>query len=159
MMITETTILNPKETHLRIDVFLCDTENLTEPNGYGEYKFSFQPVSYGDYQLLMEAAESALMKVETSLSPYSTKRPAGCYENKYGQPFCSQLFKPIVEPELEDWELLHKQASLSLHFRDAVDGKVYLQADYVDVYDPTNGIDEETDHTLHPNYDPLDDEF
>jgi hypothetical protein len=159
MITTNETILNPKQTQIRFDCWLRDTDNISEPNGYGEYVFTVQPVSVGDHQLIFEAGATAQSQVEMSLDPYSSKVVRNCYESKMGEPVFSQLFQPIVAPEMESWELMNRQASITAHFRDSVDGKVFLQADYIDVYDPLNGCDEEGDHTLHPNYDPLDDEF
>ena len=157
MITTNETVLRPRNTSIRFDAWLRDVDYIYKPNRSGEYVFTVQPIAIGDQQMVMENGEKAMSQVEMSLDPYSSKVVRNSYESKMGEPVFSQLFPPKVEPQLEPWELMDKQVSISAHFRDSVDGQVFLQADWIDIYDPMNGCDE--DPTQHPNYDPLDDEF
>ena len=45
-------------------------------------------------------------------------------------------------------EILHKHVSLKLHLRDDVGGRVWLQADYVDMYEDTEPVRDEPQAAL-----------
>ena len=59
--------------------------------------------------------------------------------------------RPVAPEDLR--KLNFPEASLELHFRDDPDGKVYLQASYVDIYDKDNGCSEEIESTVPGDYD------
>lgn len=131
----ECTILSPIETKIRLEAWLMEAKYLQETDADDVFSFSFQPLTSTDHQRLFEAGEKAMMMVELSKSPYSNKVAKPCYENKYGLPFCSQLFKPKLNIKVEHPDMLYgKEVSIAAHFRDDPTGRVYLQADYVDVY-------------------------
>ena len=67
---------------------------------------------------------------------YSNKVPKKRTEDKNRNPCCNQLFTSKVNIEFEHPDMLRgRQASLTLHLRDAVDGSIYLQCEYCDVYE------------------------
>lgn len=131
----EETILNPVKTRFNIDCLIYEADNLLNPNKYDEYTFNFSPLAMSDHQTLMERAMSAEAEVMMSVSSYSSKVPKQKLEDNRGMIYCSQLWKPKVNLELQHSDLyVNRQASLTLHFRDAVDGAIYLQCEYLDVY-------------------------
>ena len=75
-------------------------------------------------------------KVQLGAGPHSRKEPTPACENSKGQFKCSQLFKPKLNVDPQHYsELIGKQATLCLHLRDDPTGKVYLQAEFVDLYE------------------------
>ena len=133
--IKEETILSPSETRFTIDAWLQDTDYLTEPNRDGVYSLSFTACSMSSHQNIFERVESAVMNVELRKSPYSNKVAKPKCENKRGEAFCSQLFAPKVNKELEHPSLYYgRKAEITLYLRDDVQGTIYLQADYVNLY-------------------------
>jgi hypothetical protein len=136
---TEHTILTPTDTRISVEGWLQDTTYLLDTDKDDVYSFSFQPLTSTDHQRLFEAIERAVMIIEMNKDPYSKKVAKACCEDKYGLPYCSQLFKPKLNVDVEHPDLLYgKQVSLNLHFRDDPMGNVYLQGDYVDVYEGWN---------------------
>ena len=105
--------LNPIDTNIRIQAFLCDTKFLQEPNPYGEYKFSFQPCTMEDEHRLFEHIENAKTTVELGLGPYADLSPTTDVELPNGLPYCNQLFASKLNTEVpfEEW-LGNKEASL-----------------------------------------------
>lgn len=133
----EETILEPTSTRFNIDAYITDASYINALNRNGEFVLEFQPYSTTDHQMLLERCESAKATVMMGMSPYSNKKPKLCIENKYGVPFTSQLFAPKVNEEFEHADMLRgRQASLTVHLRDAVDGTIYLQLEYLDLYEP-----------------------
>lgn len=132
----EQTILTPFDTRIEVECWLGDCQYINNRNRYDEFVFTFYPQTANDHQLLCEAGDAAVTKVLMGLTPYSKKEPRVNYENRDGSFYCSQLFMPKVNVDFEHTDqLLRQQASLKLHFRDDPVGKVYLQAEYVDLYD------------------------
>lgn len=131
----EKTILTPLDTRVEVKCWLGDCRFINEWNRYDEYYFTFYPQTLDDHQLLCEAGEAAVTKLLMSVDPYSMKEARASYENRNGSFYCSQLFMPKLNVDFEHHDqLLRQQASLKLHFRDDPLGKVYLQAEYVDLY-------------------------
>ena len=132
----ERTLLIPTDTRVEVECWLGDCRFINKWNRYDEYRFSFYPQTANDHQLLCEAGEAAVTKLLMSVDPYSKKKPRASYENKDGSFYCSQLFLPKVNVEFDHPDQLQmQQASLKLHFRDDPLGLVYLQAEYVDLYE------------------------
>lgn len=139
----EETILTRERTLLEVDVKLVDTEHMLKNNSYGEYVFTFQPLTSYAYQALQEACESAVTMVELYKSPYSQKEPRLQVCKKGSYFYCSQLFAPKVSEELEHYSLYSmRDATLKLHLREDCAGDIYLNAEYVDLFDQNNGIDD-----------------
>ena len=136
--------LDPQDTNIRIQAFLCDTKFLQEPNPYGEYKFSFQPCTMEDEHRLFEHIEKAKMTVELGLGAYADLMPSTDVELPNGLPYCNQLFASKLNTEVpfEEW-LGNKEASLNLYLRNDPKGKIYLQCSYVDVMEPFYGWKEQ----------------
>ena len=135
-VIQKPTLLKPHEHSVRIDASLHEARYLEEPTYTDEYIFSFMPLTGCDFTIVDEAAEKALMAIAFA-NHYTRDEMEQCYEDKYGLLYCSQLFAPKLNTKLANY--YGAEASLSLHFRDSSDHKLYLQADYIDFYDPTNG--------------------
>ena len=134
----ERTTLTPSETAFRIDGVLMDIDYLVEPYGkfrqYPEYRFTFQPLTCDDHQTVLEVVERAVADLAMNLGPYSSKVPKPAVEGKYGMLEVNQLFAPKVSGEdLEGWQLHQRECSIKGHLRDAPDGTIYLQCDYLDV--------------------------
>ncbi len=92
-----------------------------------------------------------------SSSRFSPKEAIAFVEDKKGTPYCSQLFRPKLNVDVENPDLLRgRQVSLALHLRDDPVGRIYLQADYVDCYSVSNGIDP-TEDEVETNPDEWDD--
>ena len=139
---TNRTILSPLTTSVRVEGWLQDTTHLTEPDSEGVYSFSFQPYTYQDHQRLFEVIEQGKMEVMMSGSRFSSKDAKAFVEDKSGQPYCSQLFPPKLNVEVENPDQLRgRQVSLALHLRDDPIGRIYLQADYCDCYSLSNGVE------------------
>ena len=139
----ERTLLNPRDTALRMEGWLVDTSNIVNANRYGEFSFSLQPQTTDELQRLYEAVESAKMQMLMDCGRHSNKVPTSKIENKYGHIVCSQLFTPKFNIEFEHPdELAGREATFALHLRDCPRGNIYLQGDWVDLFSPTNGIDE-----------------
>jgi len=142
---TEHTLLKPYEDTITVDVWLRDVKHLQQKNGYAEIYFTFNPTTSYDDMRIEEGMEQAVSKVEMRKEQYSRKQATKQFKDKGKNYYCSQLFIPKLTSALERVEDLEGlTASLKLHFRDDHDGNVYLQCDYVDVYDPSNGIDNDT---------------
>ena len=116
---------------------------LYEKNGYGEHIFEFNPATPHDWYMLEDALDSAIRMVEQRKPDWSRKiAKQKCMDQK-GFYNCNQLFSPKVNLSEEQIRLTQDPyASLTLHFRDDHDGDIYLQCEYLDFMDPTNGIDE-----------------
>ena len=141
MILTRNHILTPSECQVRIEAVIKDSDGLLKPNFYGNYEFSFQPLTANDHQILFEAGESALTQVMYNTPTYACYTPRRKFENKDGTPFCSQRFEPqLNETIYNPTQMIGRQASLTLHFKDADDGNLYLQCSYVDLYDEDNGF-------------------
>lgn len=135
---TEGTILSPTETHWRCEAWLIDTDFIRNWNKFDEYVFSFSPETMTDHQMLFETIDNAKSLVEMRKSRFSTKErmnDKSSYE-KNGFPYCSQLFQPKINVDFDHPDQLRgMRASLSGHIRDTADGRIYLQCDYVDLYE------------------------
>ena len=134
----EETILKPSNTEFRIDAVLMESDYLIEPfsqyRSYPEYKFSVQPLMFQDHQMVMELVERAIVTIEIEMGPYSTKVAKSAVEGKYGMIEFSQLFAPRVSgDDIEPYQLHQRQCSIKGHLREGPDGKIFAQADYVDV--------------------------
>ena len=142
---TEQTLLNPRLTEIRMEGWLIDTTNIQTPNRYGEFSFSFQPQTTTDLQRLYEVLEGAKTTILMDCGRHSNKTPVSKVEDKFGHLVCSQLFQPKVNLDFyHPDELMGREATFALHLRDNPQGDIFLQGDYVDVFSPTNGIDEPT---------------
>ena len=132
----EQTVLSPIDTRFNIDCFIVDATHINSANRDGEFQIKFQPVSYHDYIQLDERINSAMTTVMMETTSYSSKVPKKSTKDKNNIPYCNQLFTPKVNIEFEHPDMLSgRQASLTLHLRDAVDGSIYLQCEYCDVYE------------------------
>jgi hypothetical protein len=141
MILTRETILNPLDHQVKIEAWIEDSAKMLSKNFYGSYEFSFQPLTADDHQRLFEAGETAYTDAVLNTPTYSSGTLRKCYENKKGQPYCSQLFEPVLNEEvINPLQISGRQATLTLHFRDGSDGNIYLQCDYCDLYDQTNGF-------------------
>ena len=138
-------LLTPVESRWRCEAWLTDTRHLLSTNQFNEYLFGFQPQTCQDYQLLEELIEFMISLVEMRRGPHSIKtrmrdtgtRVGSRVQAGQGTAFmCSQLFAPRLNVKVEHPDLLYgKMVSLSGHIRDTKDGRLYLQCDYIDVYD------------------------
>ena len=132
----EETVLSPTDTRFNIDCYILDATHINSANRMGEFELMFMPVSNTDYIMLEERVRTAVSTVMMNMSPYSSKTPKSCME-KDRKPYCSQLFTPKVNIDFEHPDVLSgRQASLTMHLRDTVDGSIYLQCEYCDVYEP-----------------------
>ena len=139
----EQTLLNPRKTEMRMEGWLIDTTFINTANRYGEFSLSFQPQTTTDLQRLYECLEGAKTTILMDCGRHSNKTPTSRIEDKFGHLVCSQLFTPKVNVEFQHPdELMGREATFALHLRDNPKGEIYLQADYVDVFSRTNGIDE-----------------
>lgn len=136
-------VLTPHNTSLSIQAFLADTTYLTTPNRYGEYVFSFVPLTNEDHFRLTKSIEGAISKTEErnwsnpdiQIQPY-----AYCIDRKKNF-FSSQLFSPRFN--MADTELAatqYPEVSLKLDFRDDPQGRIYLNCQYVDFFSLSDGV-------------------
>ena len=134
--VEEHTILKPFECRFEIDCHLFDCDYIAEPNGKGLYTFNFIPDTGNDYMLLENSSFDAVNQAMSGISPDSNKELELCYEGRSGVIYTSQLFQPKLNFSFNDtFELENRKASLTCHWRDAVDGKIFLQVEYVDCYE------------------------
>jgi hypothetical protein len=128
------TVLPPIETTMNIEAWIIDSKYVDTPNRDGEFEFTFQPYVQTDYGYLKEVVMSALRTVDMS-APYVNS--TDLTETKSGLFKCSQLFQPKLNKELmcPEMELQNKQVSLKLHLRDDVAARIFLQCDYIDMYE------------------------
>ena len=129
MNYTHETTLKPHETKMHVEAWITEADNLTEPNRYGEYEFSFVPLQQHDSARIKEIVMTSLRQVDYSHPEANaidkTETPKGEYK-------VSQLFSPKLNKQINHpMEILHKHVFLKLHLRDDVGGRVWLQADYV----------------------------
>lgn len=140
-------VLTPHNSSLSIQAFLADTTFLTTPNRYGEFVFSFVPLTNADHFRLTESIEGAIAKTEErnwenqheQIQPY-----ADCLDRKKNF-FASQLFLPkfnVPDPDLAAMQ--YSEVSLKLDFRDDPQGRIYLNCQYCDFFSPSNGIENDT---------------
>jgi hypothetical protein len=134
----EPTLLSPLETAWRCEAWLLDTRYIQHWNQFDEYVFSFAPQTMFDHQALFELIDNARSLVEMRKDRYSGKTrtaDTSSYE-KNGSLYCSQLFLPKLNIELPYADYLDgKLVSLAGYIRDSVDGRLYLQCSYCDVYE------------------------
>tara|TARA_R110002012_G_scaffold105270_3_gene246111 strand:- start:186 stop:659 length:474 start_codon:yes stop_codon:yes gene_type:complete len=131
----EETILSPIKTRFEIECVLRETDYLLEPNRYNEYILKFEPLTSLDNQILTEHVMEAEASIMMQMSPYSSKVVKQKYESN-GLSYVSQLWKPKVNLVLENTEMyINRPASLTLHLRDSVDGSIYLQCEWCDLYE------------------------
>jgi hypothetical protein len=133
----EGTLLLPTETHWRCEAWLLNTDHLLQWNKFDEYSFSFHPQTMSEHQMLFETIDMAKMLVEMRQSRFSSKvrvSDKSSYERQ-GTLYCSQLFAPKLNIKVDHPDQLRERlVSISGHIRDTKDGRVYLQADYIDCY-------------------------
>lgn len=133
--VEEPTLLTPAETSFDVEGQLYDLTYFQHWNRFDEYVFTFQPRFPSDYNKIYEAVENAVMLVEMRKSPYSNKVAIPKCENKHGHPMCSQIYLPKLNIEYEDAsELQGRDCCFTLNLRDAPDGSIYLNADYITIY-------------------------
>lgn len=146
-----TPILNPSATTISIQAWLVNTENIDTPNSFGEFVFSFVPITVQDHYRLTEAIEQAVWKTEERnwIDPMvQIDAKADCLDRKKNFR-CSQLFAPkfnVEDPNADElWNPSHpeQEVSLKLHMRDGPDGTVFLNCDYCDFMSPSNGIEDD----------------
>ena len=132
-------ILTPNDTLFRIDCFLAETDYIEEKH-QDLYEFSFLPLTQDGYNTIEEHCSNAETKVEIELmSCHHNKTIEAITEGDNGTIYVSQFFKPILNLKIEELEgvdpLRNRTATLTLHLRDAVDGKIYLQCEYIDFFE------------------------
>lgn len=133
--VDEETILTPADTSFDVEGQLDDVKHFQHWNQHDNYVFTFQPKLPHDYNRIYEAVENAVMMVEMRKSPYSNKVAVPKCENKWGHPMCSQVYLPKLNIEFErSEELQGRDCLFTLNLRDAPDGSIYLNADYILVY-------------------------
>ena len=133
----EETILTPYETSISVECWLDDCKYIDSKNYEGMFSFSFSPLTMADYHRLEEHIEQAVMTVEFGKSQMSRKEPEASCKTKKGSFYTSQFFLPKVNVEYHYPEMLNgSEASIKLHLRDAADGTIYLQGEWVDLYEP-----------------------
>lgn len=138
----EETILEPHLTHFRTEGWLWETKHLANANSYCEFGITWAPLTYWDYQNLHEHLQNCLTQVERMKQPHSNKEPRPLYETKKGMFYSSQLFVPKLNLDYNHPdELVKQQATITGHARDLPCGAVVINVDYIDVCDPSNGID------------------
>ena len=140
-------ILSPLETRFQLDVSLMDTQHLLEPN-QDVFKFTFLPVAMNDYGIVEEQQMNAESKVDMAYMLNADSREASSEMYEDGCLMCSQLFPPKLNFKPEDLPnvpdpLINKTATLQLHLRDSVEGKIYLQCEYLSLYERHEPIHED----------------
>ena len=134
-------ILVPYQHEISFDAYLIDSEYLAEPNWYGEYIATFQPLEMGAMHMIHERGEQALTEVMRGMSSASMKEPRPGYETREGLIITSQLWAPKLNVSTTDYSSpffqQSAQVSVKANFHDSKDGKVYLNAQYVDFYERT----------------------
>ena len=131
------TLLSAHEFTIRCEGQVVEAPYLDKPNYLDEYQLTFCPQTTHDHQRLCEAAERALMKCALE-NHYTQERIEPEFEDRFGFFYINQLFAPRRNAAFSNY--CGREATFTLHFRDSVDHKLYLQADYIDFYDPQNGI-------------------
>ena len=132
-------ILRPGDHEIRFDAYLVDLEYLAEPNRYGEFIATYQPLDMCAMNMVYEAGERALTQVLMTMGSCSLKDPRPNYETKDGLILTSQLFAPKLNIDPEDrsgpFYQQSPQVSVKANFGDRRDGMIYLHAQYVDFYE------------------------
>ena len=134
-------ILVPYQHEISFDAYLIDLEYLAEPNRYGEYVATVQPLDMGAIHMVQEAGERALTEVLMRMGNVSLKEPRPAYETREGLIISSQLFAPKLNVDPTDttgaFFQQSPQVSVRANFHDRKDGMVYLHLQYVDFYERT----------------------
>ena len=137
----DVSILVPHQHEISFDAYLIDSDYLAEPNRYGEYIATFQPLEMGAMHMIHERGEQALTEVMRGMSSASMKEPRPAYETRDGLIITSQLWAPKLNVSTTDYSSSFfqqsAQVSVKANFHDSKDGKVYLNAQYVDFYERT----------------------
>ena len=148
---TEETLLVPYEDAFEVECFLQDVKHLQTKNGFAEIVFTFVPYTPQDYIRLDENMDIALTKVEQRKSGYSRKIAKPMFKSDSNLYYCSQLDLPVLNVTPDDiGELSGKEATLKVHFREDHEGDVFLWCDYVNLFDPFNGIDKQDEFVPDP---------
>lgn len=136
-------VLNAEETRIRIQARLGSTDHVFHKNYLDEYSIPFYPLTADDQHRLEEHMEKWIFKLEYGLlnSPVGTPTVEKKYLMNDGAFVCSQLDPPKSNVD-QNWELAGREVSLNMVLRNGPDGCLYINCDYVDVMDPSNGIDE-----------------
>ena len=134
-------ILVPYQHEILFDAYLIDSEYLAEPNRFGEYIATFQPLEMGAMHMIHERGEQAVTEVIRAMGSVSMKDPRPGYETKDGLIVTSQMFPPKLNVDPTDYSSpfyqQSPQVSVKANFHDQKDGKVYLHIQYCDYYQPT----------------------
>ena len=140
----ERTILTPIATRFTVDAWIYDARHINHHNKEGEFSVVFAPCTFYDHQALAELVETAVMEVEMKKDRYSNKLGVAKTEKGGGLFYSTQLFTPKVEPGFNHPdELVGRQCSIKGHLRDLPLGEVVINVEYVDCYDPLNGVEPE----------------
>ena len=135
------TVLIPYQHEISFDAYLIDSEYLAEPNRYGEYIATFQPLDMGAMHMIHERGEQAVTEVIRTMDSVSIKDPRPGYESRDGLIITSQLFPPKLNVDPTDttspFYQQSPQVSVKANFQDRKDGMVYLHIQYCDFYEPT----------------------
>ena len=145
----EETLLQPRQTQFRTEGWLIKTEHINSQNSYGEFGLTWCPLTTTHEQQTHEHLQGVLSSLRMQVPPDSRKEVRPLYQDKRGFFYSSQLFTPKVSIPFDRTEdLLRQTASISFHCRDLPNGEVVINVDYIDVYDPYNGIEEPTQEEL-----------
>ena len=137
-------VLEAYETEIVIEAFISYGLYCFKTNEEGFYSIEFVPATMTDNQRLAEHIEMCKSLVRMRSGYWSDKDIRTDVELKDGSYIATQSFAPIVDPipEYQVFDYM-QQCSIKLYVNDDPSGRIYLNASYVDLYSPTNGIDEE----------------
>ena len=148
----EETYLTPGGTTIRFKAWVMDYEHLFKPL-YGEYRAILQIANANDYHHFTELGDRCIMEVEMRRDPLGSKSPKNAYQTDKGYAIASQLFPPRININEDERHILDRQTvSIAGHFRDAPDGLIYFQLDYLDV------VEELYDDVFPVTHDDVDDD-
>ena len=140
-------LFNPIDTELRIEARLINVEHIDEPNTFGEYEFTFDPLDTMDYAKLENTVDELLAEWDrkrgwqTGQGEWHTA--TNKVFNRRGGCVVSQLFAPKLPKSDDEYfakRLSGETVSLKLHFRDDPIGNLYAQCEYVDVYEQSRPL-------------------
>ena len=138
MYTEESTILVPGNTQFITHVMLMDTNNIYElTSGYDNYPayvFTALPIDDSSYSTVDTLIDQAIQTITYGAGPYSKKEARSGAYDKTGMMLFSQLFPPKVCGEDTEYYQLHqRKARIKGHLREDPTGKIFLQADYIDL--------------------------
>lgn len=132
----EHTLLEAHETKVNFEAKIIDASYAERTNYYDEYVVEFMPLTHTDEQILLEAVEDAMRKVEMRAHVGSYKEAKASIVNRQKFFYSSQLLPPKLNvSDLYPREMEMRNVSINGHLRDLPDGSIVLNIDYLDFYE------------------------